>query len=47
MRQLGFNTLSSELVDMWEMFLLVFIKSNLYDQVANVSSAKLAKGAMR
>lgn len=47
MRQLGFTTVSNELVDMWEMFLVVFIKQDLFDKVANVSTAKLAKGAMR
>ena len=47
MRQQGFTTVSNELLDMWEMFLLVFVKAGLFDQITNVSTAKLAKGAMR
>ena len=47
MRYIGFTTVSNELVDMWEMFLLVFVKVKLFDQIANVSTGKIAKGAMR
>ena len=47
MRDEGFATISSELVDMWEMFIIVFVKINLYDQIGSVNTTKLAKGAMR
>ena len=43
----GFISISTEFLEMWEMFLLVFIKASLFDQVANVSAMKIAKGAMR
>ena len=43
----GFITISSEFLEMWEMFLLCFIKSELFEETANVSAMKIAKGAMR
>ena len=42
----GFTAISSEFLEMWEMFLLCFIKSELFKDTANVRGAKIAKGAM-
>ena len=46
MASLGFTAISSEFLEMWEMFLLCFIKSELFKDIANVRGAKIAKGAM-
>jgi len=47
MGSMGFTTMSSEFLEMWEMFLLCFIKSELFGHTANVSAMKIAKGAMK
>ena len=47
MNAMGYHAISAELLDMWEMFLLVFIKRELVAETANVSAMKLAKGAMK
>ena len=44
MAQNGFITISSEFLEMWEMFLLCFIKSELFAETANVSAMRIAKG---
>lgn len=47
MNEAGFTSIATEFLDMWEMFLLCFVKRDLFEQVANVSAMKLAKGAMK
>ena len=42
----GFITISNEFLEMYEMFLLCFIKSDLFEETANVSVTKIAKGMM-
>ena len=46
MNENGFASISPEFLDMWEMWLICFIKHDLYQDLANVTSAKIAKGAM-
>ena len=46
MDQMGFTSISTEFPQMWEMFLLVFVKRELFSQTANVSAMKLSKGAI-
>ena len=47
MNAAGFTSITTEFLDMWEMFLLCFVKRELFEQVANISAMKLAKGAMK
>ena len=47
MLERGFTPISSEFLEMWEMFLLVFVRNALFADTANVSGTKIAKGAMR
>lgn len=42
----GFVRISPDFLEMWEMFLLCFIRKSLENEIANVSSHKIAKGAM-
>ena len=46
MDEIGLTTISAELLDMWEMFLIVFVRRELFTETANVSAMKIAKGAM-
>ena len=46
MDEMGLITISSEFLEMWEMFLIVFVKRELFSETANVSAMKIAKGAM-
>ena len=47
MTLMGFTTISTEFLEMWEMFLIIFIKRELYGYTANLSAMKIAKGVMR
>ena len=46
MNDMGFTAISQDFPEMWEMFLLVFVKRPLFPETANVSAMKIAKGAM-
>ena len=43
----GFVSISTEFLEMWEMFLVCFIKADLAGDLSNVNGTKIAKGAMR
>lgn len=47
MAEIGLITISSSLLEMWQMFLIVFVKRELFADTANVSAMKIAKGAMK